>query len=518
MALNKLMEKSLKPSCQDINTPGVFCYLANSAEQHPDNTYVIDHGVTWTYSAVYERVQVLARQFKGSDIRPGDRIVLYLDNSIDYIIAFFTVLALDGVVVPLNKYTGQDIFELVVRETTPKVIITNKVFQQKLNSQTLPKNIRFFAIDDFLGNLPGNGDGKPAISPTMFQGKDQLAMLLFTSGTTSLPKGVMLTHGNLMANTDSILEYLTLKYSDTMLVTLPFSYSYGNSVLLTHTRVGATLYLENRTPFPEVILQQLQLNKISGYSTVGSYLNVLLKQKSITQVDLSSLRYVTFAGESVFHEDIVRLSQIAPHLKIYVMYGQTEATARLSYLPPEMIFKKPNCIGRAIPGITLRVVSEGRDVSPGEIGEVIASGANIMQGYWHDNEETGKVLKDGWLYTGDLATVDDEEFIYIKGRDKDIIKISGYRISPYEIESALNSYEEIIESAAIEVTRDHINLIKAYVVPNNEKINRVLLDEHLRKILPPLKIPREIEIIDKIPRTSSSKIQRSVLRERNKNI
>jgi long-chain acyl-CoA synthetase len=478
---------------------------------------VVDRGLTWTYAAVYGEVQALAGQLKALDVKPGDRIILYLDNSVDYVIAFFTILLLDGIAVPLNKYTSQEIFEIVVRETAPKVIITNKLFQQKINTRALPKIISLFAIDDFLNHSSPIGNNKPAILPSMSHGEDQLAMLLFTSGTTNLPKGVMLTHGNLMANTDSILAYLNLKESDTMLVTLPFSYSYGNSVLLTHTRIGATLYIENRTPFPEVILQQLQLQKISGYSTVGSYLNLLLKQKSMTKVDLNALRYVTFAGESVFQEDIVRLSQIAPHLKIFVMYGQTEAAARLSYLEPDLIYKKPNSIGKAIPGVTLRVVSEGRDVSPGEIGEVIASGANIMQGYWHDDEETGKVLKDGWLYTGDIATVDDEGYIYIKGRDKDIIKISGYRISPYEIESAINSCEEIMESAAIEVTREHVSLIKAYIVPKNETFKRALLDEHLRKILPPLKIPREIEITDKIPRTSSGKIQRSLLRERNKN-
>jgi acyl-CoA synthetase (AMP-forming)/AMP-acid ligase II len=516
MAPNKLLEKSLKAGPGDKKTAGVFYYLKNSVERFPDKAFVIDRGISWTYSKVYEKVQALAKHLKTCNVMQGDRIILYLDNSIDYIIAFYAILLLDCVIVPLNKYTGQDIFELIVRETTPKVIITSKTFQQKINSRTLPKNISLFAIDDFLKNSPVAGDTQSEILPSMSEGKDQLAMLLFTSGTTNLPKGVMLTHGNLMANTDSILGYLTLKPDDSMLVTLPFSYSYGNSVLLTHTRVGGTLYIENRTPFPEIILQQLQLNKLSGYSTVGSYLNVLLKQKSITKIDLSSLRYITFAGEAVFHDDVVRLSKIAPHVNIYVMYGQTEASARLSYLAPDLIFKKPNSIGKAIPGVILKIVSNGKDISPGEIGEVIARGANIMQGYWNDVEETARVLKDGWLYTGDLATVDEEGYIYIKGREKDMLKISGHRISPLEIEAAINSYREVKESAVIEVEEAHVAMIKAYIVPNNEEFNRDLLDEHLRRLLPSIKIPREIELTDKIPRTSSGKIQRSILRERNK--
>jgi len=518
MVTNKLLGKRVKSVGAKDKRSSVFSYLKESAVRYPDKPYIVDRGLTWTYAAVYDRGQDLARQLKTFEVKPGDRIILYLDNSIDYVIAFFTILALDCIVIPLDKYASQDILKLVIRETDPRIIITNRQFKQKINSQSLPDNISLFAIDDFLSNSAIAGDRKSAILPTMSKGKDQLAMVLYTSGTTNLPKGVMLTHGNLIANTNSILGYLTLNANDTMLVTLPFSYAYGNSVLLTHTMVGATLYIENRAPFPEVILQQLQLYKISGYSTVGSHLNVLLKKKSITQVDLSGLRYMTFAGESVFQEDIARLNQIAPQLKIYVMYGQTEATARLSYLAPELIFKKPNCIGKAVPGVVLRVVNNDKDVSPGEIGEIIARGDNIMQGYWHDDEETKNVLKDGWLHTGDLATVDDEGYIYIKGRDKDIIKISGYRISPYEIESAINSYEEVMESAVVEETNAHVSLIKAYIVPKRKKLNQALLDEHLRKILPPLKIPREIEITDKIPRTSSGKIQRSILRERNKNL
>jgi acyl-CoA synthetase (AMP-forming)/AMP-acid ligase II len=510
------VEINPKSNIANNQTLGIFSYLKNSTEKYLEKPYVVDRGVIWTYGMVYDQVQTLARRLSEYDIKPGDRIILYLDNSIDYIIAFFAILLLDNIVVPLNKYTSQEIFELVVIETKPRIIITNKQCQKKINVKTLPENINLFATDNFIKNTSFTGDGGTTLLPKMLKGKNQLAMLLFTSGTTDTPKGVMLTHGNLMANTESILGYLPLKNSDTMLVTLPFSYSYGNSVLLTCTRVGATLYIENRTPFPEVIIQQLQLNRISGYSTVGSYLNVLLKQKSMTTVALKSLRFITFAGESVFHEDVVKLSQIAPYLQIYVMYGQTEATARLSYLAPELILKKPNSVGKAIPGVLLRVVSDDTDITPGEIGEIIASGDNIMQGYWHDEEETGRTLKNSWLYTGDLATTDSEGYIYIKGRNKDIIKISGYRISPYEIEAAINTYEEVMESAVIEVTRAHVSTIKAYVVPKSKEFNQSLLDKHLRKILPALKIPREVEVVDKIPRTSSGKIQRNLLRERNK--
>jgi acyl-CoA synthetase (AMP-forming)/AMP-acid ligase II len=147
MVLNKLLETLPKMDFWNNKTPGIFYYLKNSVAQYPHKPYVVDHGITWTYAAVYERVQALARQLKASDIKPGDRIILFVDNSIDYIIAFFTIFLLDCVVVPVNKYTSQENFKAIIRETTPGGVITNKVFQQKINSRELPKNVSLFDIE-----------------------------------------------------------------------------------------------------------------------------------------------------------------------------------------------------------------------------------------------------------------------------------------------------------------------------------------------------------------------------------
>jgi acyl-coenzyme A synthetase/AMP-(fatty) acid ligase len=242
----------------------------------------------------------------------------------------------------------------------------------------------------------------------------------------------------------------------------------------------------------------------------------LLKQEALKDYHLKHLKYITFAGESTRFEDIEKLKDIAPHIIIFVMYGQTEASARLSYLEPELIFEKAGSIGKGIPGVTLRVVSnDGTDVSIGEIGEIIAYGENIMMGYWKNEAATKEVVKDGWLYTGDLAVIDEEGYIYVKGRKDDIIKHLGHRISPVEIEAAINCCDKVLESAVVGFKSNQEMQIKAFVVLKNSLTGIEEINNHIKKLLPAFKRPQSIEFLNELPRTANGKIKRSELRKFN---
>jgi len=224
-------------------------------------------------------------------------------------------------------------------------------------------------------------------------GEGQTAAIIYTSGTTGRPKGVTLSHGNLAANVRSILQYLNLGPTDRVLNVLPFYYSYGNSVLHTHLAVGGTLILENNLLYPHNVLTTLARERATGFSGVPSTFAILLSRASLENHDLSSLRYMTQAGGAMAPALIERLRRAVPHIRFFVMYGQTEATARLAWLPPEMLDAKPGSIGIAIPGVRLELRDEqGRPVPTGETGEIWASGDNIMQGYWRDPEQTRKVI------------------------------------------------------------------------------------------------------------------------------
>jgi long-chain acyl-CoA synthetase len=501
----------------------IYSFLMDSARDYPEKICIKDKGRKWTFSEVYQESIGLALKLKSYCVSQGDRVMIYLDNSVEYVISLFAVFCTNAVAVPVNNDACADIIQHIYNETAPKIVISNKALMSKLANGT-----------DIHGSVlleVGFGDGREEMKAASDLKKGRYckpilampeagdatpALLIFTSGTTKQPKGVTLSHRNIFANTESILQYLKLTPEDSVLATLRFTYSYGSSVLMTHIRAGGTIVIENRSAYPVIILEQLADTGVTGFSTLGSYLNRLLRQDTVRAEYFEHLRYVTLAGEKTDHEDIMRLRSLAPHIKIFNMYGQTEACARLSYLEPDLIVKKAGSIGKGIPGVTLRVVTEdGRDVMPGETGEVIAYGANIMMGYWNDEAGTREVIKDGWLYTGDLAEVDEDGYIYLKGRKDDIIKHLGYRISPLEIEAVINTCEDVAESAVVGVIDDPVTKIKAYVVakhtvdmPDTEKILM-----YTRRLLPPFKRPQMVEFVKELPKTANGKIKRSALRK-----
>jgi acyl-CoA synthetase (AMP-forming)/AMP-acid ligase II len=488
----------------------LFSLLQDSAISYPEKAFIIDKEKVWTYFDVYKKAIVIAEYLSRTGIQKGDRVLLYLDNSVEYVAAYFSIPLVNGIIVPINKNTTQDNIKYIIQDTSPKFILSNDMYSKRLQETVDFDSYKVICIDDIWTNKL---DFEQGFSKNVNYVDNFPVLIMYTSGTTRTPKGVTLTHKNLLSNTESTVEYLKLTSEDTILATINFCYSYGNSLLLTHAKVGGTMIIENRVSYPIRIIEQLYASKATGFSTVGSYINLLLKQEGLKPFHLSYMKYITFAGESTSLEDITKLSRMAPHIKIYVMYGQTEAAPRLSYLEPEMLFEKAGSIGKGMPGVALRVVTEeGKDVLPGEIGEIIAYGDNIMKGYWNNEGATKEVIKDGWLFTGDLATVDPDGYIFVKGRKDDIIKFMGHRISPMEIESVINTCQYVLESAVVGIERNEVRQIKAVIVPKNGVFELDAINAHIKKNLPLFKRPQLIEFINEIPRTSNGKIKRSELR------
>ncbi len=212
---------------------------------------------------------------------------------------------------------------------------------------------------------------------------------------------------------------------------LPFYYSYGNSILHTHLSCGASLVIENSFMYPHKVMERMVKEEITAFAGVPSTYYLLLARTKLANYDFSSLRYCTQAGGAMDVNRIQAFLELVPNVEFLVMYGQTEASARLSYLPPERMKEKPGSVGIPIPGVELTIRDANNDVLPsGKQGEVCARGANIMRGYWRDEEETDKVMKGGWLHTGDLGYVDKDGYYYLVGRNKEMIKTGAHRISP----------------------------------------------------------------------------------------
>jgi acyl-CoA synthetase (AMP-forming)/AMP-acid ligase II len=513
-------------------------YLVQSARLYPGHEIIVQGKRRISYEVMFRRVMEVASFLRSEGIvAVGDRVGVCMENSPEYLLVYFGILEAGGAVVPISHQTTsrgmqhvlgdcgttalfvQESLLGLVKEALPaiptlkSVIVAGKRdIEEHCDGTTVKKHPiadrQQFYLNE-IGFWDGIRDGN-----RQKRGKD-LALILYTSGTTSEPKGVMLSHRNLTANAESIVEYLGLTAKDCAMVVLPFYYSYGNSLLTTHVMAGGTLVLENSFVYPNVVIDKMTEERVTGFSGVPSTFAILLHRSKIRDVEFPALRYVTQAGGPMSPVHAQELKKVMPKADIYIMYGQTEATARLTYLAPKDLSRKAGSIGKSIPGVTIMVQKpDGTLVAPGETGEIVAEGENIMMGYWNRPEETASVLNGGRLHTGDMARIDEEGYFFIVGRKSEMIKSGAHRISPKEIEEVILEIPGIHEVAVVGV-KDEImgEVIHAYVVlKENHQPDAKVISAYCRKNLPPYKIPKTIHFFASLPKTHSGKIKKHELR------
>ncbi len=499
--------------------------LLELATTQADADAVVARDVRHSYGELRSLCLRVACYLREQGLQPGDRVALILPNSFEYIAVFYAIWAAGGVTVALNtqakakdllnwvKHSGAS--RLIAETQRPEIDQLHELLGDDIPVLRVPvgreesRTDRYREWQDLLA-LPEH----PA---PVNQSDDRIASIIYTSGTTGSPKGVTLTHRNLQTNTDSILKYLCLSASDSIVNVLPFYYSYGNSIIHTHLATGGKLVLENSLLYPHQVMRRIETERATGFSGVPSTYSLLINRVNLNEFDLSSLRYITQAGGPMAPTITDKLTRALPDTDIFIMYGQTEASARLSYLPPADLQRKRGSIGIAIPGVTLEIRDKtDQPVKAGDTGEICARGANIMQGYWKDPEASRKVLKGGWLHTGDLAHADSDGYLYIDGRSSDIIKSGGNRISPQEIEEVIQELESVMDVAVIGLPDELLGeVILALVVPHRREVTeKMAIMRHCKQRLSAYKLPKAVEFIDFIPRTSSGKIQRFILEQR----
>jgi long-chain acyl-CoA synthetase len=510
----------------------VHQFLENSANQYPDRNAAWYQNQWMTFSQIDTEANKVGNYLKEKGIKRGDRVALLYENSFDYIISYYGILKAGGVTVALNTETTSDALQYLLTNSGAKAIITNRQFskhllpaipyipelqhviinQEDLSSYDKLKRIQQIHLQDIYKD--GNSE-HPGIRCIDID----LASIVYTSGSTGKPKGVVLNHLNIVSNTRSIVEYLELTKEDRVMVVLPFYYIYGKSLLNTHYFVGGSVIIDNRFAFPNVILENMKKNDATGFSGVPSTFMIILNRSTVKKQKFPSLRYLTQAGGPMapaVQKEVVETFRPA---KLFIMYGATEASARLSYLNPDDLPRKWGSIGKAIPNVDLFVADEeGRELPQGDVGELVARGSNFMSGYWKDQEETDNVMRHGLYYTGDLGRMDEEEFLYVVGRTKDMIKVGGERVSAKEIEETILEMKEVQETAVIGVDDPVLGeAIKAFVIAspgNGLKVEDV--DSHCKKRLPPFKVPKFIKIVTELPKNESGKVMKTVLREQEK--
>jgi acyl-CoA synthetase (AMP-forming)/AMP-acid ligase II len=469
-----------------------------------DGVFIAGVKETMTFRELYGKIERLSKWI-AREHGSGKEFLILSDNSVFFILTYLATMRSGNVPLLMETRISKEDLTKLMSSCRPSAAFV----QSRLAHKAVP-GLPHYTEDD----LPDE-DVKKDLRPEVSD--DDLAAVVFTSGSTGAKKGVMITHGNLVANTSSIVEYLHLSASDRMMIVLPFYYCYGASLLHTHLRVGGSVVISHSI-FLGGVLDEIDRYECTGLAGVPSTYQILISRTGFLEHRFSTLRYMTQAGGRLEPRFISMIADAFPNMEFFVMYGATEATARMSYLPPALLREKTASIGKGIPGVELRVLGDdGMPVRPGETGEIVASGKNIMKGYYGDGEGTKSVLRDGRYRTGDLATVDEDGYIYIVGRARDIIKCAGYRVSPYEVEQVVQGVEGVDGVAVVGVPDDILGEAIVAAVKMSEKASeeqvRAMVASGCRERLPSYKTPRHIVFLKEMPLNSSNKVDKVRIRD-----
>lgn len=475
----------------------------------PERAALIAGKTTYTYGDLMDACRRVAGELSEQGVQPGDRIAILGNNSLFWVACYLAVMKLGAIAVPLaSTLTAEDVAGLM-RFVQFKSICAERRVQRQYAGVLEGAAL----VSDEVLSLDG-----PRVWPAedTITSLDQDAALMFTSGTTSSPRLVRVTHRNIQANTDSIIAYLDLDENERMMAVLQFFYCFGTSLLHTHLRVGGSLVMANSFVYPEVVLQQMEDTGCTGFAGVPSTYQTLLRNSTFPRRQFKELRKLQQAGGKLQPVLIAELVKCVPQAQVFVMYGQTEATARLSYLQPQDLETKLGSIGCGIPGVTLRVIGEdGSPVKPGDVGEIYAWGENISPGYWNNPEASAEKFFDGVLHTGDLATVDEDGYISVVDRKADFIKSYGFRVSSQRVEECIVEMPAVVAAAVIGEPDDvRGEAIWAFVVQRSGgQISAADVLQHCGNRLANYMVPKEVVFLDRLPMNAHGKIVKNELRK-----
>lgn len=490
-------------------------------------------GKTLSYGELAGDIEALAGGLVHLGLGRGERVGIYLEKRFEFVVAAFGAAAAGGVFVPLNPLLKAEQVGYILADCAVRILITSaERFEVLRETLTACHDLRRVIV---IGELPADREHLPFAlecwSDTLAGPRGEphrvidtdVVSILYTSGSTGRPKGVVLSHRNMVAGAKSVASYLENRADDTLLAALPLSFDAGFSQLTTAFHVGARVVLLNYL-LPKDVLNAIARERVTGLTAVPP-LYIQLTQLKWPETVTDHLRYFANTGGRMPRETLDALRRALPRSKPYLMYGLTEAF-RSTYLPPEQVDRRPDSIGKAIPNAEILVLREdGSECAPNEPGELVHRGALVGQGYWNDAEKTaerykpllhreaGLVLPEIAVFSGDTVRRDEEGYLYFIGRRDEMIKTSGYRVSPTEIEEVLYGTQLVGEVAAFGVP--HPQLGQAVVVvatPRGETLDVDALLKLARERLPIYMLPARVDVRPgPLPRNPNGKIDRKLL-------
>jgi long-chain acyl-CoA synthetase len=501
--------------------------LTESTARFPEKTALVFNDNRYTYSQLSKWVMQLARGFREYGLKRNERVVIYLDNCPVTIAALYGVLAADGVFVVINNKVKYQKLTYIVNNCEAAYVLTatrHLTSPDMINrlQEDCPSVRNIFFIDESPVDGVSISDFKIYRNdPVESNNIDiDLAGIIYTSGSTGAPKGVTMTHLNMVSAVRSISTYLRNTKEDIVLNVLPLSFDYGLYQVLMCYYYGGTMILEKDMVFIYKIIEVLQREKVTGFPIVPTVLSLLLRMKNPESIDLGNLRYISNTGAALQLQYIQQFRSLFPHVQIFSMYGLTECK-RVSYLEPEEIDRKLTSVGKAMPNVEVMIVDDNwNELPPNSTGRLVVRGTSVMQGYWNDRKGTDERIKQGrypferFLDTGDLFKMDEEGYLYFVGRNDDLMKVKGERVAPREVEIILCQYPGVAESAVIgKPDEEWGSRVTAFVVPdgsnNSIEVNSLL--RYCKQNLEDFAVPKELIIVNELPRNQNGKIDKKSL-------
>ena len=507
-------------------------FLGISAAIVPDRTALVFEGKRTSFEELQSRVTRLATALQSLGVGEGDRVGVVQVNTDAVVETCFAAARMDGVFVPLNFRARADEVSFMIRDSGPKVLLVGSRYLDLIDSvaDELDSVEHFISLDEprdgwlSYEDLLASADDED-LWPT--SAEDDLAVLLFTSGTTSYPKGVMLTHNSFASYILSHVTPADPEVDERNILTVPLYHIAGMQAMISAIYGGRTLIIQRQFEASQW-MQLVETERVDRAMMVPTMLKMLIDHEEFEQRDLSSLSVITYGAAPMPVEVIKQAIGVFPGVQFINAFGQTETAATITMLPPddhvldgsveevERKLRRLSSIGKPLDDVEVRIVDDHADDVPiGETGEIVARGQRLMKGYWHQESSTEETIKDGWLYTGDLGYWDEDGYIFLAGRARDFIKRGGEMISPEEVEQVLHSHPDIEEAAIIGVEDlSWGERVRAVVVAKGGRdVDEDDVIEYCRERLASYKRPESVVVVEELPRNPMGKVLKRILRE-----
>ncbi len=512
---------------------GLRRYLERVADTLPEKEAVVTQEGRVTYGQLEKDGNAVANWLKQGGVRNGDRVFVFGSNSAQAVAAFWGVQKAGGVVSVIHPQTKGSKLAFLLGDSSPKALVMEShlfpvlagpLAEASADLQVLawgkrevPPTVKNHLIIEWWDSVVTEGDGTGR--PGRESNPSDLAAIIYTSGSTGEPKGVMLTQRNMLAAAESVGTYLEMREDDILLSVLPLSFDYGLYQVILAARTGATVVLEKSFAFPARTLGIIERERVTGFPGIPTIFSMMARMENLHEFDLSRVRFVTSTAATLNESNIDFLKGAFPAARIFSMYGVTECH-RVSYLPVEDLDQKPRSVGIPIPNTDFWIVDDsGNTLGPGQVGQLVVRGDTVMAGYWGDFEATAAKLRPGpepgthLLFTGDLGWLDEDGYLYFRGRMDDIIKSRGEKVSPKEVEDVLCRIEGISEAAVVGVPDPILgSALRGFAVvdPGADLTEAQVLRE-CRAMLEAFMVPERVILSSELPKSAHGKVDKNAL-------